>query len=143
MRSPGRPANRDSTTRGPRRAVTGRALVLGTVVVLLLVLLASPLSRYFASRSALSDSASQLSRDKARLGELRQEIARWGEPGYIQAQARKRLQYAMPGDTVYVTVNRGERNDIARTSGTHRASSGGGWNTALWDSVQRADDAQN
>jgi hypothetical protein len=111
--------------------------------VLLLVLLASPLSRYFASRSALSDSASQLNRDKARLGELRQEIARWGEPGYIQAQARKRLQYAMPGDTVYVTVNRGERNGIARTSGTHHPSSGGGWNTSLWDSVRRADDAQN
>ena len=135
--------DRDSTARRPRRAVTGRALVLGTVVILLLVLLASPLSRYFASRSALSGSASQLSRDKARLGELRQEIARWGEPGYIQAQARKRLQYAMPGDTVYLTVNRGERNDIARTSGTHRTSSGGGWNTSLWDSVQRADDAQN
>ncbi|MDT4943618.1 MAG: hypothetical protein QOH14_351, partial [Pseudonocardiales bacterium] len=32
--------------RPPRRAVTGRALVLGTLVVLLLVLLASPLHRY-------------------------------------------------------------------------------------------------
>jgi cell division protein FtsB len=129
--------------RGPRRAVTGRALVLGTVVILLLVLLASPLSRYFASRGALSDSAGQLNRDKARLGELRDDIARWGEPGYIQAQARMRLQYAMPGDTVYVTVNRGQRNDIARTSGTHHPSPHGGWNTALWDSVEHADDAQN
>jgi cell division protein FtsB len=129
--------------RRPRRAVTGRALVLGTVVVLLLVLLASPLNRYFGSRSALSDSAGQLHRDQARLGELRKQIARWGEPGYIQAQARKRLQYAMPGDTVYVTVNRGQRNDIARTSGTQPSPAAGGWNTALWDSVERADDAQN
>lgn len=127
----------------PRRAVTGRALVLGTVVVLLLVLLASPLSRYIASRSALSGSSGQLQRDKQRLSVLREQIARWGEPGYIQAQARKRLQYAMPGDTVYVTINRGQRNEIARTAGVAPTTVTGGWNTALWDSVRRADDAQN
>lgn len=132
-----------SGSRRPRRAVTGRALVLGTVVVLLLVLLASPLSRYIASRSALSDSAGQLQHDKQRLNQLREEIARWGEPGYIQAQARQRLQYAMPGDTVYVTVNRGQRNEIARTAGVQPKSATSGWNTALWNSVKQADDAQN
>lgn len=132
-----------AATRRPRRAVTGRALVLGTVVVLLLVLLASPLSRYIASRSALSDSASQLRHDKQRLNQLREQIARWGEPGYIQAQARKRLQYAMPGDTVYVTVNRGQRNEIARTAGVPSKTATSGWNSALWDSLKQADDAQN
>ena len=132
-----------SRTTRPRRAVTGRALVLGTLVVLLIVLLASPLNRYFGSRGDLNAANSQLQRDKQQLTDLQKQYQQWSDPGFIQQQARKRLQYAMPGDTVYVTVNRGQRNDIARTSGTHHPSPHGGWNTALWDSVEHADDAQN
>lgn len=129
-----------TSPRRPRRAVTGRALVLGTLVVLLLVVLASPLNRYFQSRSALNDAAQKLKDDKARVSQLQQQINRWGDPGYIQQQARERLQYAMPGDTVFVVVDRGQKNDIVRTAGAG-ADPGdqAGWNARLWDSVTRAD----
>lgn len=126
-----------------RRAVTGRALVLGTVVVLLLVLLASPLNRYFASRSALSGASQQLQHDRQTLGELNKQLAGWSDPGYIQRQARTRLQYAMPGDTVYVVVGHGQQNDIEKTAGTAASAHGTGtWNTRLWDSISRADAAR-
>ncbi|HEY8300836.1 MAG TPA: septum formation initiator family protein [Jatrophihabitans sp.] len=126
--------------RRPRRAVTGRALVLGTLVILLLVVLASPLNRYFQSRSALNDAAQKLKDDKARVTQLTKQLGRWGDPGYIQQQARQRLQYAMPGDSVYVVVDHGQRNDIAKTSGrdTHRFDQAG-WNARLWNSVTSAD----
>ena len=39
---------------GRRRGITGRALVLGAVLILLVVVLASPVHRYLATRSALS-----------------------------------------------------------------------------------------
>ena len=125
--------------RRPRRAVTGRAIVLGTLVILLLVVLASPLNRYFQSRSALNDAAQKLKDDKARVAQLSNQLTRWGDPGYIQQQARQRLQYAMPGDTVYVVVDRGQRNDIDRTSGRAHGFDQAGWNTKLWNSVTRAD----
>ena len=129
-----------SSPRRPRRAVTGRALVLGTLVVLLLVVLASPLNRYFQSRSALNDAAQKLKDDKARVSQLQQQINRWGDPGYVQQQARQRLQYAMPGDTVYVVVDRGQKNDIVKTAGPGaNTDDQAGWNTRLWDSVTRAD----
>jgi cell division protein FtsB len=129
-----------TSPRRPRRAVTGRALVLGTLVVLLLVVLASPLNRYFQSRSALSDAAQKLKSDNARVAQLQQQITRWGDPGYVQQQARQRLQYAMPGDTVYVVVDRGQKNDIVKTAGSGaNASDQAGWNTKLWNSVTRAD----
>ncbi len=129
-----------TTPRRPRRAVTGRALVLGTLVILLLVVLASPLNRFFQSRSALSDAAQKLRSDKARVSQLQQQINRWGDPGYVQQQARQRLQYAMPGDTVYVVVDRGQKNDIAKTAGAGTNSDDqAGWNTRLWNSVTRAD----
>jgi cell division protein FtsB len=128
-----------TSPRRPRRAVTGRALVLGTLVILLLVVLASPLNRYFQSRSALTDAAQKLKDDKARVAQLTKQLNRWSDPGYIQQQARERLQYAMPGDTVYVVVGHGQRNDIVRTSGPSSRSDQAGWNTKLWDSVTRAD----
>jgi cell division protein FtsB len=124
----------------PRRAITGRAIVLATLVVLLLVVLASPLNRYFASRSALGDAARKYQDDQRALHAVNQQLARWGDPGYIQAQARKRLQYAMPGDTVYVVVGRGQENQIDRTAGSGRKTTGNGsWNTKLWDSITAAD----
>lgn len=117
--------------------------MLGTLVVLLLVLLASPLNRYFGSRSALSGAAQQLHQDRQKLGVLKGQIALWGDPGFVQQQARQRLQYAMPGDTVYVVVDHGQRNDIDKTAG---AGAGAGrpnsWNAKLWDSVTRADAAR-
>jgi cell division protein FtsB len=128
-----------SGPRPPRRAVTGRAIVLATVVVLLIVLLASPLNRYFASRHDLSSAATQLHDDNARLTQLKAEQKQWGDPGYIQAQARARLQYAMPGDTTYVVVDHGAANEIDKTA-TVKAKGGSDttWNSELWNSVQRA-----
>jgi cell division protein FtsB len=128
--------------RPPRPAVTGRAIVLGTVVVLLLVLLASPLSRYFGSRGDVNSAAQQLQHDRERLGQLKKQQALWGDPGYIQQQARARLQYAMPGDTTYIVVGKGQQNEIARSSGAGRhAVVKTAWNDKLWGSISSADAA--
>jgi cell division protein FtsB len=122
----------------PRRAVTGRALVLGTLVVVLLVLLAAPLNRYFASRGDVSRAAQQLSDDQRQLAELTTQQRLWADPGYVQQQARERLLFAMPGDTVYVVVDHGAKSDIEKTAGTARSTDAAGtWNTKLWDSLRQ------
>jgi cell division protein FtsB len=122
-----------------RPVVTGRALALGGVLVLLVVLLAAPVQRYLASRGDVSHTAQRLSSDRAARRELLAQKARWSDPGYIERQARTRLQFAMPGDTVYIVVDKGQRSDIERSAGTKsKAASGRAWNTRLWDSVQAA-----
>jgi cell division protein FtsB len=121
-----------------RRAVTGRALVLGAVVVLLLVLLASPLNRYVASRGDAGRAATQLQQDQQALQQLQQQQQLWSDPGYIQQQARQRLMYAMPGDTVYVVVNKGQKSDIEKSATSVQAAPAGSWNQRLWRSVQVA-----
>jgi cell division protein FtsB len=136
------PTSPRTSARRPRRAITGRALVLGTLVILMLVVLASPLNRYFQSRSALNDAARKLQDDRSRLIQLHKQLDRWGDPGYVQQQARERLQYAMPGDTVYVVVDRGQKNDIVKTAGPGSSADQAGWNTKLWSSVTRADAAK-
>jgi cell division protein FtsB len=125
---------------GPRPVLTGRALVLGAIVVLLVVLLASPIHRYLASRGDVDQAAQQLHTDRSDLAHLDRQQARWADPGYIQQQARIHLQFAMPGDTVYVVVDKGQRSDIEKTAGTtSKPATGPAWNTRLWDSVRAAD----
>ena len=113
--------------------------MLGTLVVLLIVLLASPLNRYFGSRGDLNHAAQQLKDDQKQLAELTKQYQQWSDPGFIQQQARIRLQYAMPGDTVYVVVDHGAKSDIEKTVTTPASGdSGDSWNTRLWTSVQHA-----
>jgi cell division protein FtsB len=123
-----------------RPVVTGRALVLGGVIVLLVVLLASPLHRYLASRGDVAAAGQQLRDDQRQLTELTKQKALWNDPGFIQQQARARLQFAMPGDTVYVVVDKGAKTDIEKTAGTGTSLAGQGktWNARLWDSVESA-----
>jgi cell division protein FtsB len=123
----------------PRRAVTGRALVLGTLVVLLLVLLASPLHRYFGSRSDVQHASQQLRSDQSELAKMNAQLRRWSDPGYIQRQARVRLQYAMPGDTVYIVTGPGQPSDITTSNEKTKAKAADEtWNQKLWETVQKA-----
>jgi len=133
-----------SKPRRPRRAPTGRAIVLGAVVVLLLVVLASPLSRWFASRAALGQAAQQLQRHEQQLAQVRERLKNWQDPGYVQRQARTVLQYAMPGDKTYIVVRRGAATTqrAAGRPGTAKAAVSPSWNARLWHSVQQADARQ-
>jgi cell division protein FtsB len=131
---------RGGAGRQGRPVLTGRALVLGGIVVLLVVLLASPIHRFLGSRSAVATTSGQLRQDQQQLRKLQRQKDRWSDPGYVQQQARSRLQYAMPGDTVYVVVDKGQRSDIEKTAGsTSSTKRGKEWNTRLWDSVRAAD----
>jgi cell division protein FtsB len=135
---------RNRPDRGPRPVVTGRALVLGALVIVLVVVLAAPLHRYLSSRSGVSTAAQQLRDDQNQLAALKKQQAQWGDPGYIQQQARLRLQYAMPGDTVYVVTAPGQASDLGETATAKDANAqppGSTWNSRLWGSIQSADAA--
>jgi cell division protein FtsB len=126
----------------PRRAITGRALVLGAVLILLTVVLAPPLHRYLAARGAMQQAEQQRGEDQQQLAELRQQLAQWDAPAYIEQQARDRLQYAMPGDTVYVVVRPGEKTGVGGQQQRDTEAvqiPGGTWNERLWGSVLTAD----
>ncbi|MGI8677854.1 MAG: septum formation initiator family protein [Jatrophihabitans sp.] len=122
-----------------RPVLTGRALGLGALVVLLVVVLASPVHRYLASRSDVTSAARQLHEDRQQLAELTKQKALYSDPGFIQQQARKRLSFAMPGDTVFVVVDKGSKTEIEKTRDKSTAGKvTGPWNDRLWNSVRAA-----
>jgi cell division protein FtsB len=125
-----------------RRPLTGRALILGAVLVLLVVLLAAPLHRFLAARSAVQQSVTQRDAGQQQLKQLEQLNKQLNDPAYIEALARARLQYALPGDTVYVVVQAGQKPTIDASTAKSTVVSkvpGGTWNRRLWGSIQSAD----
>src|ERR1700760_4657789 len=114
-----------------RRPITGRALILGAVLVLLVVLLAAPLHRFLTARSALAQAVSARDNGQRDLKALQQQNAQLSDPAYIEAQARSRLQYALPGDTVYQVVEPGQKSGIDTSTGKSTSSTtiaGDTWN---------------
>ena len=137
-RTPGRNPGRNPG-RAARPVMTPRALVLGALIVLFVVVLASPLHRYLHSRHDVASAARQLHDDQQALQRLSAEKAHWSDPGYVQQQARLRLQYAMPGDTVYTVAGPGAGSSLNAPSAINRRAIGGDtWTTRLWRSVQAA-----
>ena len=114
--------------------------MLGGVLVLLVVVLAAPVARYLGSRSDVAHAAQQLHNDRTERDQLRQQKAHYGDPGYIETQARSRLQFAMPGDTVYTVVRSGQRTGIEKTTSSTRSRgvSGEAWTGRLWGTVEAA-----
>ena len=133
-----------SAARPPRRSggLTGRALVLGTVIVLMALVLASPLQRYLQGRSDLNQASQRLRDTTARVAELRRELAQWNDSAFVERQARARLQFARPGDRVYVVLMPGtSRSDASREQVRPVLPAAGksSWQSKAWTTLQVAD----
>jgi cell division protein FtsB len=133
-----------SVPRPPRRSggLTGRALVLGTVIVLMALVLASPLQRYLQGRSDLNQASQRLRDTTTRVAELRRELAQWNDSAFVERQARARLQFARPGDRVYVVLMPGVSKSDASREQVHPVLPDPGkasWQSKAWTTLQVAD----
>ena len=110
--------------------------------MLLVVLLASPLHRYLAARSSLQHAEQQSGTSQRQLEQLQGQSKQLSDPAYIEQQARIRLQYALPGETVYTITKAGQQPGIDSTAKAAAHASrapGDTWNSRLWGSVRSAD----
>jgi len=95
-------ASPSTTQRRPR--FTGRAAILVVVVAVLTVSYASSLRAYLQQRAQIAELKAQISERSASIDALEREKRRWNDPAYVQAQARERFGYLMPGQTSYVVL---------------------------------------
>lgn len=91
-----------------RPNLTGRAAALAIVVCMLAISLAYPLREYLAQRGDIGQYRSLVKEQKARVAELEKAHKRWQDPAYVEAQARERLRYVMPGETAYIVLEADE-----------------------------------
>jgi cell division protein FtsB len=106
-----RPARSTTPRRGPR--FTGRAVLLGAMLLLLALTLAGPLRQYVAGRQELAQLAAEHDQLSQRAAELQAELDRQSDPAYIAQQARERLTYVLPGDRLVIVGDAGDPGDTA------------------------------
>lgn len=128
----GRPAER-------RSPLTGRAVVLVLVVAALVVSSVVPLRAYFEQRAALTSLREQTKEQEQRVAALEAQKMRWDDPAYVEAQARQRLHFVMPGEVGYVVLEPDEAPDPEVVRQREIAAATDPWYSTLWGSVQEAD----
>ncbi len=123
----------------PRRPlVTGRAVLLAGLVLVLLLTLAGPVRQFLAGRAELTRLAAEGTALDERVEQLEQQLERQADTDYQIRQARERLAYVLPGDRLVVVVD-GEA--VEGDAGTVPEPADGdlAWYEALLQSVAVAD----
>lgn len=84
---------------------TGRAAVLTLVLLVLTMSYGSSLKAYVQQRQEIAALKQTIADRSADIAALEREKRRWSDPAFVQAQARSRFGYLMPGETSYVVLD--------------------------------------
>jgi cell division protein FtsB len=129
-----------SGVRRPR--LTGRAAVLILVLSVLTVSYASSLRAYLQQKDQIDQTKTQIAQRSAEIESLEREKQRWQDPAYVQAKARERFGYLMPGEKSYVVLDKDGKPIESQASLSspqqvlHRDTKA--WWSKEWESVQLA-----
>ena len=133
-------ASEPGLTRRAPGGLTGRAAVLGLVVCALVLSLAYPAKEFLAQRGEIGRLRAEQAQAQARVAALEERKSQLGDPAYVRAQARARLHYVLPGETVYVVVPRsGGGSEGSAAPDLPEVRQGGSWYGRLWETVRSAD----
>jgi cell division protein FtsB len=125
-----------------RPRLTGRTMMVAAMALFLVIILASPFQTYLSRRASVAGSERQQRQLAAEVAQLRQQTEQWNDPAFIERQARARLQYIRPGDTLYTVLNaQGQPlspEPVPVSRRLVRAAHQPSWNSTLWASVRDA-----
>jgi len=76
------------------------------VLAVLFVSYASSLRAYLAQRSHIDELEAQIASDRHAIANLNQEQRRWTDEAYIEAQARERFGWVLPGEVGFRVIGR-------------------------------------
>jgi cell division protein FtsB len=85
--------------------LSGFALSALLLIVAALVVLAPSLKTLVEQRQQIAALQQQVDQEQASVKDLGAQVDRWKDPAYVEAQARSRLYYVMPGDVSYFVTN--------------------------------------
>ncbi|MGS0685707.1 FtsB family cell division protein [Nakamurella sp. GG22] len=86
----------------PQSTLARQVAVLGVVLCAIALSVAFPLRSYLEQRTALAQAVSAQQDLEQQRDELQSRKTALNDPDYVAAEARRRLQYVTPGDTVFV-----------------------------------------
>lgn len=97
---------RTTPAAAPRPRFTNRMAILVVVLAVLVVSYASSMRAYLQQRTHINDLRSQITRSERDILALEREKRRWQDDAYVEAQARERFGWMLPGETGYQVIDR-------------------------------------
>jgi len=112
-------------------------------VMLAVILIAPTLSSYLSQQQQLRELNASVENEEARVKALETEALLWKDDDYVAAQARQRLGYVRPGETLYVVNDPDEASAedtriAAQMELEYNRRAATPWFTTMWDSVSIA-----
>lgn len=128
------------TGEGTRHRVRlpGTAIAALVLLVLAVASVAPAWSTYLAQQRTIADAEARVAAQKAELGDLAAQRARWDDPAYVRAQAGSRLFYVLPGTRAYRVINGRATPTATSTPATTVQPARTAWPAALLDSLVTA-----
>jgi cell division protein FtsB len=120
-----------------RARFTNRAAILLVVFAVLVISYASSMRAYLQQRDQINGLKQQIATSKASIAEAEREKQRWQDPAYIEAQARKRFGWVLPGETSYQVLD-ANGNPLTDPSSIGQAKPKAWWSKA-YSSLEAAD----
>ena len=75
------------------------------VLVIAVVVLFEPVQIWFEQQARIGQLKADVTTSKAAVAAMEEDLQRWGDKAFVEAQARQRLLFVYPGDVSYLIVN--------------------------------------
>lgn len=115
-------------------STTRRAALAAIVVCALAFTLAVPLRTYLSQRADVAEQEQRLATLEEEVDRLERSREELQDPAQVEAEARRRLRYVMPGETPYM-VQFPEAERRGEADEKHRGAEPEPWYEMLWKDV--------
>jgi len=119
-------------------STTRRAAVFAIVVCALALTVAVPLRTYLTQRDDVEIQEQKQAELRSQVEALEERRAKLADPAQVEAEARRRLRYVMPGETPYIVELPGDAKGSAGGQQEEHPALDEAWYQALWDAVSGA-----
>ncbi|WP_245566642.1 MULTISPECIES: septum formation initiator family protein [Thermocrispum] len=116
---------------------TRRAAIAALVVCALAFTLAVPLRTYLAQRAEVAEQEELKQQLVGKVAELERRKRELSDPAHIEAEARRRLRYVMPGETPYIVQLPGDAWTDGTSEPGKRDKVDEAWFEKLWAGVAK------
>jgi len=117
--------------------------VLVVVLAVLVVSYASSVRAHMQQRAHIAELRAQVASSERDITALEREKRRWADDAYVEAQARERFGWVMPGETSYQVIDRDgkplARSDELTDPDSVEEPVGDAWWEKVYGTVEAAD----
>lgn len=116
------------------RAPGVRAAIVALVLAVVVLSLAVPLRAWLRQSDENAAIAADVAAREQRIAELDAQLEQWGDPAYVEQQARERLSWVRPGEIGYVVIDPNAEEEQDKQ--TESVGIPGSWYERLWRSYE-------